>query len=59
MTKDKKDGIDSIELPITQDIFKHLNNARLFGMDIGGSLVKIAYSSSYVCRTASFSEVIT
>ncbi len=48
---------DIIELPITDEIFKHLRNARRFGMDIGGSLVKIAYSSSFECKEASLSEV--
>lgn len=47
---------ESIELPLSQDIFKHFQNARRFGMDIGGSLVKIAYSSSYECKTALFSD---
>lgn len=47
---------ETIELPIKDEIFKHLRNARRFGMDIGGSLVKIAYSSSFECKEASLSE---
>jgi len=48
---------DIIELPISEEVFKHLQNARRFGMDIGGSLVKIAYSSSFERKEASLSEV--
>lgn len=51
------ESTESIQLPIGQDTFKHLRNARRFGIDIGGSLVKIAYSSSFECKEASFSEV--
>jgi pantothenate kinase len=47
---------ETIELPITDELFKHLRNAKRFGMDIGGSLVKIAYSSSFECKEASLSE---
>ena len=50
-------NIESIELPITEEIFKNLRNARRFGIDIGGSLVKIAYSSSFECKEANISEV--
>ena len=42
---------------ISEDSFKNLQNACLLGMDIGGSLIKIAYSSSYDVKTSSFSEV--
>ena len=42
---------------ITDDSFKNLQNACLLGMDIGGSLIKIAYSSSYDVKTSAFSEV--
>ena len=48
---------ESIELPLNLDSFKHLQNARSLGIDIGGSLVKIAYSSSYECKAAVFNEV--
>jgi hypothetical protein len=48
---------DSIELPLREETFKNLQNARRFGIDIGGSLVKIAYSSSFDCKQASLSEV--
>jgi hypothetical protein len=37
--------------------FKHLHNVRMLGIDIGGSLVKIAYSSSFDVKTAQLSEV--
>ena len=43
--------------PIQIEYFQNLKNACLLGIDIGGSLVKIAYSSSYECKTAAFSEV--
>ena len=55
-TSSPSNEIDPIELPINQETFKHLHNARCVGMDIGGSLVKIAYSSSYECRTTQFYE---
>lgn len=61
MTEEKGDtassSVDSIELPISEGTFKHLHNARKLGMDIGGSLVKIAYSSSYECKTGTLAEV--
>jgi hypothetical protein len=56
-SNDQKDDIDPIDLPISEGLFKHLQNARCFGIDIGGSLVKIAYSSSYECKTSLFYEV--
>lgn len=51
-------GIPSIPLPITENNFKNFSNARLIAMDIGGSLTKIAYYSSFECKTAKFSEVV-
>ncbi len=53
---------DNREQPIRLDTneewsFKHLNNVRMLGIDIGGSLVKIAYSSSFDVKTAQLSEV--
>lgn len=49
---------EPIELPIADQpfLFKHLDKARCLGIDIGGSLVKIAYSSSYECKTSLFKE---
>ncbi|CAF0848455.1 unnamed protein product [Brachionus calyciflorus] len=52
--KDEKSYTESIEL--TQEAFKHLENASRIGIDIGGSLAKIAYSSSYEYKTALFSD---
>jgi type II pantothenate kinase len=52
----KEAGIDPIELPLNGELFKHLHNARCVGMDIGGSLVKLAYSSSFECKTSTFYE---
>jgi hypothetical protein len=42
---------------LSEDSFKNLQNACLLGMDIGGSLIKIAYSSSYDVKTSAFTEV--
>ena len=53
MNEKEKNHIGPIEI----DYFQNLKNACLLGIDIGGSLVKIAYSSSYECKTAAFSEV--
>lgn len=57
-TMGSENGIPSIELPLTEHTFKNISNAKRIAMDIGGSLAKIAYSSSYECKTAKFSEVI-
>lgn len=38
--------------------FKNIKNVRSLAMDIGGSLVKLAFLSSYEKRSESFSEVI-
>lgn len=53
---ESKDGEASVEL--SEDSFKNLQNACLLGMDIGGSLIKIAYSSSYDIKTAALTEVL-
>lgn len=53
----QKSFTESIEL--TQEAFKNFENANRVGIDIGGSLVKIAYSSSFECKTASFSDTGT
>ena len=50
--------IPSIPLPITENTFKNFSNAKRIAMDIGGSLTKIAYCSSYECKTAKFSEIV-
>jgi hypothetical protein len=43
---------------ISESAFKNISNARRFAMDIGGSLTKIAYFSSYQSKRALFLEVI-
>lgn len=50
----QKSFTESIEL--TQEAFKNFENANRVGIDIGGSLVKIAYSASFECKTAFFSD---
>ena len=54
---DNENKINPEQGEISEDSFKNLKNACLLGMDIGGSLIKIAYSSSYDVKTSSFSEV--
>ena len=49
------ENIDPVEF--NEESFKNLRNACLLGMDIGGSLIKIAYSSSYNVKTSSLKEV--
>jgi pantothenate kinase len=51
-------GIASLILPISEKTFKNFSNARRIAMDIGGSLTKIAYCSSFECKTAKLSEVV-
>ena len=48
---------DEVPAELSEDSFKNLQNACLLGMDIGGSLIKIAYSSSYDIKTTAFTEV--
>jgi pantothenate kinase len=48
--------VDLDEFTLSPDAFKNLQNANRLGIDIGGSLVKIVYSSSFECKTAHFYE---
>jgi pantothenate kinase len=52
-----ENGVPSIPLSITESSFKNFSNAKRIAMDIGGSLTKIAYCSSFECKTAKFFEV--
>uniref|UniRef100_A0A023F3Z0 4'-phosphopantetheine phosphatase n=2 Tax=Triatoma infestans TaxID=30076 RepID=A0A023F3Z0_TRIIF len=45
----------SIKLPETIEVFRNLNNAKRFAIDIGGSLTKIAYYSVLSYRRAHYS----
>ncbi len=45
-------------LEINEKSFKNISNAKRFAMDIGGSLTKIAYFSSFQSKRASFAEVL-
>ncbi|XP_064615382.1 4'-phosphopantetheine phosphatase-like [Liolophura sinensis] len=45
----------SIELPSAQ-VFRNLKNANRFAIDIGGSLAKLAYSSTFQRKTALVSD---
>ena len=58
MSTSENGGIPSIILPISENTFKNFSNARRIAMDIGGSLTKIVYCSSFECKTAKFSEVV-
>lgn len=48
---------EPIELPLTEEIFKNFSNARRLAFDIGGSLIKIAFSTTYERKAAAFAEV--